>query len=349
MRAMGIWLMLAVGSLGCDGMGTEDDPALGENHRNAMSNGLSNCLTNGISNGVTNGLSNGISNGIKNGLSNGISNGLSNGISNGLSNGITNGITNGVSSGGLTQLDAEQQAAKYADYLVQCALSPTQSISFPDRGSVAAHTTSGSLGLATDWYTGVPTVAEQARVSACIATRMNAKMQTMWFTGMGTADSFNTDTIGRAWQNRTCDSGDGYKKVGEIHVQGQYLFTNVFTSKPIIAFNPSSDLTNWGPNGTYNYGTTRICGNNRQCPSNISVLVADSFTTSTSASVMAGYPYSSHPFEQCGGLSLYRHKPNTTVPADVLTYVSCSTVYRTSDNTYCPSKCTMAECTSGLD
>src|SRR6516165_3577750 len=193
MRAMGIWLMLAVGSLGCDGMGTEDDPALGENHRNAMSNGLSNCLTNGISNGVTNGLSNGISNGIKNGLSNGISNGLSNGISNGLSNGITNGITNGVSSGGLTQLDAEQQAAKYADYLVQCALSPTQAIDFPARGSVPAHTTYGVLGLAKSWYTGIPTASQQSAVTVCIAARMNSRLSTMYFTGMGMRSSTNNN------------------------------------------------------------------------------------------------------------------------------------------------------------
>jgi hypothetical protein len=342
MRAMGTWMVLALGIVGCDGLvGAEgDDVGLGTNSRDSMSNGITNCLTNGISNGVTNGLSNGLTNGIKNGLSNGISNGLSNGISNGLSNGISNGITNAVTSGGLLQADAETQAGKYADYLVQCALSPSQSISFPARGSVPAHTTSGMLGLATDWYTGVPTATEQGRVSACIATRMNAKMQTMWFVGMGTTDPFGS-TIGRAWQAMTCDATDGYKKVAEIHAIGSYQVTNVFTSKPSIWFYTSTDLTSFG-----NYGTTRICGNNRQCPSNILAQGSDNFTASTSAAAMTAFPFMD-PYEQCGGLALYRHRPQVTNYVDVMTYVSCSTVYRMSDNTFCPPKCTLAECTSG--
>src|SRR6516165_1070409 len=185
-------IVLLLGVLGCDGFGAEDDFALGENSRAAMSNGLSNGLTNGISNGITNGLSNGLSNGIKNGLSNGISNGLSNGISNGLSNGISNGVSNARSSG-LTQVDAEQQTAKYADYLVQCALSPSQAIDFPARGSVPAHTTYGVLGLAKSWYTGIPTASQQSAVTVCIAARMNSRLSTMYFTGMGMRSSTNNN------------------------------------------------------------------------------------------------------------------------------------------------------------
>jgi hypothetical protein len=52
-----------------------------------------------------------------------------------------------------------------------------------------------------------------------------------------------------------------------------------------------------------------------------------------------------YPYEQCGGL--YRHRPPVVNSVDVFTYVSCSTVYRMSTNTYCPAKCTLAECTSG--
>src|SRR6516165_7930315 len=134
MRQTGCSIVLALGLLGCDGMVGFEDEQVGENGRDQMSNGVANGLVNGIANGVANSLSNGIANG----------------ASNGLKNGIANGIANGVNTAGMLQFDSEQQTGKFADYLVQCALSSNQSIYFPAKGSIPAHTTYGVLGLATD-------------------------------------------------------------------------------------------------------------------------------------------------------------------------------------------------------
>ena len=338
--ARGGSIVLALSLLGCDGYVGAEDQGLGQSQRDQMSNGVANGLVNGIANGVANGLANGVANGVANSLSNGIANGASNG----LKNGIANGIANGVNTAGMLQFDSEQQTGKFADYLVQCALSSNQSIYFPAKGSIPAHTTYGVLGLATDWYTSLPSLDEQARVSACLAARMNSKLQTMWFTGMGTADNWG-NTIGRNWQAKTCDSGDGYKKLGEIHVAGNWGNTNIFSPAPSVIFATSTDVSDWGSG---NYGTTRICGSKNNCPSNIIWGTPDNFTTSTSSSFMASYPYF-HAYETCGGLSLYRHRPDPSSAGDVMTYVSCSTIYRTSGNTYCPPKCSYSECTSGRD
>src|ERR1051325_5643669 len=157
MGGRGKVVMLVLALVACDGYVGTDDDELGQSERNAMSNGVANGLVNGIANGVANGLANGLANGIANSLSNGIANGAS------------NGIANGINTAGMTQYDAEQQSGKYADYLVQCALSPSQSIAFPAKGSVAAHTTYGVLGLSTNWYTGIPSQSQQAAVSGCMA------------------------------------------------------------------------------------------------------------------------------------------------------------------------------------
>src|SRR5262249_41356919 len=156
---------------------------------------------------------------------------------------------------------------------------------------------------------------QQSAVSACMAARMNSRLATMYFVGMGSGSP------GTNWQAKTCDSGDGYKKLGEIQVYGEAWTNNIFTTNPQIQFSTSSDLSTFTGPAQYNYGSTRICGN-KPCPSNITSSGVDQFTTSTSSSYMSAYPYSFVPYQTCGGLSLYRHMPSYA--GNVMTYVSCS-------------------------
>jgi hypothetical protein len=122
-------------------------------------------------------------------------NGISaNGISaNGISaNGISaNGISaNGISANGLTTyalsptlLTAVQDpsttgdnARMFVHYLIDCALTPSQSFSFnwtDAQGANHAETYTGNLSLAPDWATGPLDLEGQHLVSACIAARTN--------------------------------------------------------------------------------------------------------------------------------------------------------------------------------
>ena len=117
-----------------------------------------------------------------------VSNGLStNGLStNGLStNGLsTNGLsTNGLSTNGLSTLLFAawfngNASVAYSDmvmrYVAACALPSGQTRVWTNPVTGVSHSWPGQLGLATDWAQGNPaTVAEQQRLSACLAAHVN--------------------------------------------------------------------------------------------------------------------------------------------------------------------------------
>ncbi|WP_244237132.1 hypothetical protein [Corallococcus llansteffanensis] len=151
----GLCLGLLLGGGGC--VGSElDDPAPLER------GGLSQAFT--ASNGLsTNGLS-------TNGLS---TNGLS---TNGLS---TNGLsTNGLSALSFTTWFNGNASVAYSDmvmkYVVACALPSGQTRVWTNPTTGVSYSWPGALGLATGWAQGnAATVAEQQRLSACLAAHVN--------------------------------------------------------------------------------------------------------------------------------------------------------------------------------
>jgi hypothetical protein len=58
-------------------------------------------------------------------------------------------------------------------YLVQCALTDSQSVTFNDADG-NEYTYTGAIGLAPEWDTGFPTDSEKHWVSACLLARTNA-------------------------------------------------------------------------------------------------------------------------------------------------------------------------------
>ncbi|MFP2930672.1 hypothetical protein ACLESO_36830 [Pyxidicoccus sp. 3LG] len=150
-------VLLCLTTVGCGpaGQGMEEHgESVGTHADGLMSqNGLS---TNGLS---TNGLS-------TNGLS---TNGLS---TNGLS---TNGLsTNGLSTNGFNTWFSANPARseEVMRYIVRCALSSTQTLSYTHAGTT--YTWTGVLGLAPGWASGVAaTLMEQHSVSACLAAHVN--------------------------------------------------------------------------------------------------------------------------------------------------------------------------------
>ncbi|WP_347402594.1 hypothetical protein [Corallococcus macrosporus] len=143
-------LLLGVG--GC-ASSEADAPELGERSQEAIAtNGLS---TNGLS---TNGLS---------------TNGLS---TNGLS---TNGLsTNGLAATSFKNWFNGNASVTYSDmvmkYVVACALPAGQTRVWTNPTTGVTYTWPGRLGLATAWAQGsAATVAEQQRLSACLAAHVN--------------------------------------------------------------------------------------------------------------------------------------------------------------------------------
>ncbi|RKH06590.1 hypothetical protein D7V97_22320 [Corallococcus sp. CA053C] len=151
----GMCLGLLLGAGGCVGSELDDPTPLergGLSQDATAANGLS---TNGLS---TNGLS---------------TNGLS---TNGLS---TNGLsTNGLSALSFTAWFNGNASVAYSDmvmrYVVACALPAGQTRVWTNPLTGVSYSWPGVLGLATDWAQGNPaTVAEQQRLSACLAAHVN--------------------------------------------------------------------------------------------------------------------------------------------------------------------------------
>ncbi|RKH20357.1 hypothetical protein D7X74_04390 [Corallococcus sp. CA047B] len=151
----GVCLGLLLGAGGCVGDVPDESPPLEPGwiaQETLATNGLS---TNGLS---TNGLS---------------TNGLS---TNGLS---TNGLsTNGLAAISFVNWFNGNESVAYSDmvmkYVVACALPSGQTRTWTNPVTGASHSWAGRLGLATDWANGSPaTVAEQQRLSACLAAHVN--------------------------------------------------------------------------------------------------------------------------------------------------------------------------------
>lgn len=68
----------------------------------------------------------------------------------------------------------DPDARVFMEYLVGCALSPDQEVSWQDPFSLAEHSWRGALGLCPAWATGAPSVDCQEVVSACLLARENA-------------------------------------------------------------------------------------------------------------------------------------------------------------------------------
>ena len=110
-------------------------------------------------------------------------NGLSaNGLSvNGLSvNGLSS--TNGLMTTGMGR--------RTVSYLVKCALGSGQSLVKADQTGTN-YTYPGAFGLASDWYSGSPSTAEQEAVSACMMAHVNVA---------GVASGFPARSTLRTWK-----------------------------------------------------------------------------------------------------------------------------------------------------
>ena len=160
MHSAALLAAIVGGAWGC-GSGAESDPSFDlRGQELASANGMS---SNGLS-------SNGLS---SNGMS---SNGLS---SNGLS---SNGLSsNGLSSNGLSSLSfanwwasqTESYAAMVMRYVVKCAYSPSQTLSYT-APSGTAYAWQGNLGIAPTWASGQPIPAiEKQLMTACLAAHAN--------------------------------------------------------------------------------------------------------------------------------------------------------------------------------
>lgn len=79
---------------------------------------------------------------------------------------LTTGLANGVG------LMASAAGRKTVEYLVKCALGPTQSITKQDECNTS-YTFQGSLGVATSWATGTCGTSCQEAVSACVVAHIN--------------------------------------------------------------------------------------------------------------------------------------------------------------------------------
>ena len=215
--------LLLAAAVGCGPAGQLDAPGapLGT-HSDALvsSNGLS---TNGLS---TNGLS-------TNGLS---TNGLS---TNGLS---TNGLsTNGLSTNGFnTWFSADPaKAEEVMRYIVRCALSEGQSLSYTHVGTT--HTWEGTLGLAPGWSSGAEaTLAEQQLVSSCLAAHVNKYGVHLNISVLG------RDALGTAIPT-TAEEMETYAQPEAV------FFGNLFNDEGLFAANDAPYLA-------YDESTVRACG-----------------------------------------------------------------------------------------
>jgi hypothetical protein len=105
-----------------------------------------------------------------------------------------NGLAyNGLAYNGLSTADFQAWFAgdraladQVMQYVVRCALSETQTLTYTDPVANQSYTWTGSLGLAPGWASGAPaTLREQQVITACLAAHVNKYRQHVRFSVLG--------------------------------------------------------------------------------------------------------------------------------------------------------------------
>jgi hypothetical protein len=188
------WLLCALIALGCQGQVTSLAEHISSAKQNLVTdNGL--LLVNGIN--LYNGAGSDVGNGIvmRNGAD--VGNGISpqNGID------VGNGIISPPAGSDLDlwlSVDPVMRA-KLIKYTIQCALDPSQTITFTHGG--ITEFVPGIANLGAGWAWGHMSVAEQQAVTACLLARVNAAGQTVQIDMFGDYPGldYQTDSEAATW------------------------------------------------------------------------------------------------------------------------------------------------------
>jgi hypothetical protein len=189
---------------------------------------------------------------------------LTNGFN--LSNGTGGGNPNGINiPGGTIAPPSGSDLEKWIDvspttrkralkYLVQAALSTTQSVTLTYRGTSATY--QGVFNHGPGWATGSMTTAEQEKVSASLLARVNQSGAVVAIDLVGPNSSFGT-----GWNTRSSADHTNYPQVEAAFAGNLFLYpSKVFT----CGAGPFSDVAATSPH-TAQMCDTRMCDGAASC------------------------------------------------------------------------------------